>query len=767
MEEYYMFCFGAKTSYFKSRIIASFLFGLMLMAIFTMFVTNIDVEAANKNGTKIYVNVNGQKITKKKTAGRKIGKKYLANVKLMAKVSGIKITNKKKTVNLSIAGSKKVRFTLAKKAYYKGKKCYKADIAPRKIGGKIFVSVKAFAKAFGYTVFGYDSKSKTFSIGVPQDDDAPTSTPKAPETNDKSEVTLIPTTPIPSSIPNIDATPANNVLPTDKYPVILYKNMDGGTFFSSTQGSTTKAEGGANGSAAGVKMIAGSTGTYDVTPTLISGSTYYATFYVKGKLNGIYCTPKSSTPTLDLSDKTFDDWTYVQAEFVAGRDVTDKLSVKVVGDMEQDGFIDEFKLIRYVPAGQGSDENYENPLMRIRINATNFYRIEDYSIKNEKLDATITIDDGTSEHNVVVPTSEIVLEGRGNSTFYGVPKKPLKFKFKNGAQPIGNLPKGKKWNLMAEYYDRTLMRNGIIQNFAGSLTGLGYATRTEFVEVYVNEVYKGVYLLTEAITVSENRVNIDNDPTKENFGFIVEWDDRAIDEAQSRYDEVRDNPNISSPEDTYFTVQIDGKMKTFAYKSPDAEDMTPVQREYIRNTVQQASDSIAKCGQNDEYLNYCDLDSFVDYFIVNDFAQNSDAISFASIYLHKDKDGKLKMGPVWDYDIYVGNGGNKPTNKCLEWGSPWFSPLVTQNNLFKNKLSQRWDEIKNTVVKDELINYVAELETKLTSAAARNFAIWNTQNDASVFVGTLNRTLAGSWKGEVDYLQTWLNARWTYADGYY
>ena len=145
---------------------------------------------------------------------------------------------------------------------------------------------------------------------------------------------------------------------------------------------------------------------------------------------------------------------------------------------------------------------------------------------------------------------------------------------------------------------------------------------------------------------------------------------------------------------------------------------------------------------------------------------SSDAISFASIYLHKDKDGKLKMGPCWDFDLYVGNGGNKPDNKCFEWGSPWFSPLVVHNNTFKNKLSQRWDEIKNTVVKDELINYVAELETKLASAAARNFAIWDTQTNP-VFVGNMNRPLAGSWAKEVDYLQTWLNARWMYADGYY
>ncbi|MEI6603148.1 MAG: CotH kinase family protein, partial [Clostridia bacterium] len=404
----------------------------------------------------------------------------------------------------------------------------------------------------------------------------------------------------------------------------------------------------------------------------------------------------------------------------------------------------------------------KNSLIRVFIDTENG---EEVVSKFQKVNATIVIDDGKSAPSVTLPRTAITLEGRGNSTFDEIPKQfpkyPLKFEFvdKQARSVCGMLP-ANHWNMLANLYDKTLLRNAVALNLGANLSGLQWTPKAQMIEVYLNGRYHGVFLLTEDVEAGPNRLNIDM--TGDTPGFLVEWDMRAKTEADATYNALLDKTG-KSPFDYYFVLPKLSSGITFTYKSPKGDKMTQVQRDYVKKTVSDISDLLV-APSNEAYLNRVNLNSFVDYFIVNDFFQNNDAVSFSSIYLFQDKGGKLNMGPIWDFDLYLGNNGGNSANKCLEWGSPWFSQLVTKSSAFKTALKSRWKVVK-PIVQSSVLNYLDTLNTKIQDAQTRNFNLWKVIN--FTFSITKNRAPSGSYAGEVTFLKNWLTQRLAYADGYY
>ena len=229
-----------------------------------------------------------------------------------------------------------------------------------------------------------------------------------------------------------------------------------------------------------------------------------------------------------------------------------------------------------------------------------------------------------SNKTLVTETSDFDIRGRGNST-WNLPKKPYAIKFDNKTSVLG-MNKSKRWCLLADYEDRTLMRNHITFEVS-KLTGLDYTPSGEFVELVLNGEYAGSYYLCEQIKVEENRIDID------------EFDDYLL-EIDSYYDE--DNKFTSS---TY----------SFPYniKSPDNPTV-----ETIKNKI----DTIESELKNGSY-DKIDLESFADYFIVEELVGNLEC-RFNMKHLTDKYHGphsvytqyivgnneKIKMGPVWDFD---------------------------------------------------------------------------------------------------------------------
>lgn len=219
------------------------------------------------------------------------------------------------------------------------------------------------------------------------------------------------------------------------------------------------------------------------------------------------------------------------------------------------------------------------------------------------------------------------IRGRGNTT-WSYPKKPYALKFDEKAEVLG-MPKHKRWVLLANWMDRTIMRNAVSFKIS-SMTELEYTPRGQFVELYLNGIHRGNYFLCEHIKVDKNRVPIDElDEDEIDGGYMMELD--------VYYDEV---------------YKFKSQVKELPYMFKDPDEVNDAQFSFMQNFI----NNLEKSLYDDEsfeaglYKEYLDVNSFIDWWLVMELTGNGEPNHPKSCYMYKDKGGKLKMGPVWDFD---------------------------------------------------------------------------------------------------------------------
>jgi subtilisin-like proprotein convertase family protein len=341
-----------------------------------------------------------------------------------------------------------------------------------------------------------------------------------------------------------------------------------------------------------------------------------------------------------------------------------------------------------------------------------------------------------------IPTDyngNITIEYRGSYS-QSLPQKPYKITTKDSNFIDANvsllgMPLEHDWCLIANYNDKVFMRNALAYKLFGEMGN--YAARNQFCEVVVNGIYQGVYLLMESLKRDNNRIDISKLETTENTGvnltggYIFKndyWDE--TNSWQLNYNPI-DHPD--------FNVRL-------VYDYPKATVITPQQKIYIQTFVNNFETALY--GQNfaDEVLGYnafIDIDSFIDYFIVNELSRNNDGFK-KSCYFNKDKDGsnsisKIKAGPVWDFDwawknidecsIFAatdGSGWAHKINDCYPDNNStgWYVRLLQDEN-FQNKLRCRWNELRTTFLSNNALNYyVDSTALYLNAAQSRHFVKW-------------------------------------------
>lgn len=334
------------------------------------------------------------------------------------------------------------------------------------------------------------------------------------------------------------------------------------------------------------------------------------------------------------------------------------------------------------------------------------------------------------------------VKGRGNST-WGMPKKPYKLKFTNKASLLG-MPADKEWVLLANYSDKTLIRNYLAFQVS-TWAGLPYTPRSTFVELFVNGSYYGNYQLTEQVKIAPNRVNIkemtDDDITgdKVTGGYLLEVDARL-------------------GEDFWFYTT-----KNVPVTLNDPDDGIPQQVDYIHTYVQQTEDALFSDSFADEttgYAKYLDPDTFIKWYLVNELFKNNDANFYSSVYIYKDRLGKLCLGPVWDFDIAAGNinynGNDNPEGWWVNT-APWIARLQ-QDPVFSQKTKAQWLLLREQL--NGLDTFIDDTALKLKLSEENNFTKWNILN---TYVWP-NAVVTGSYKGEVSYLKTWMSQRIAWMD---
>ena len=401
-------------------------------------------------------------------------------------------------------------------------------------------------------------------------------------------------------------------------------------------------------------------------------------------------------------------------------------------------------------------------------------------IPNEpKITATLRIVNNASGINKLDDPSTgyegiIGIELRGSSSLM-FDKKGYGFETRladgsNNDVSLLGLPKENDWVLHAPYSDKSLMRNKFIYDLSGAL--MPYAPRARYCEVVLNGDYKGVYVLVEKIKRDKNRLDIskllptDNAGDQLTGGYILK-----IDKAEGASNEWFSSKHLLSAASSK-TIDI-------LYHYPKPFEITSAQKNYIQNYFFDFEDALK--GQNfadpeTGYRKYIDVNSFIDYQLITELSKNPDGYRI-STYLYKDRDSidsKFKMGPVWDYNLALGNvnyctGGNvegwvKDFNAICgndNWLVPFWWNRLWNDPYYRGLLKSRWETLRSGILSDEDIHLgIDSLQNMIGQAASRNFIRWPILQD---YVWP-NNFVGNSYQSEVNYFQEWIINRLAWMD---
>jgi hypothetical protein len=300
---------------------------------------------------------------------------------------------------------------------------------------------------------------------------------------------------------------------------------------------------------------------------------------------------------------------------------------------------------------------------------------------------------------------KISIRGRGNSTWI-YPKKPYAIKLDSKDEILG-MPSHERWMLLANYMDRTLLRNHIAFEISRR-TGLEWTPRGQFVEVMLNDIHLGNYYLCEQIRIDKNRVDImemaSSDIEDESItgGYLLEMD--------TYYDEVNKFKSIVCD----LPVMI---------KEPDEEVLTVEQFDYIRNFIDSTEIILYEpdFAMTRNYTSRIADTTFIDWWFVMELTFNYEAIHPKSSYFYKDRSDVLKAGPVWDFDwgTFMNSSGF-----CVK-ETLWFSQLF-KDPVFVNKVKERWEKFKPSF--EEIDALIQNERDHLTLSAELNDAMWSLKN---------------------------------------
>lgn len=292
---------------------------------------------------------------------------------------------------------------------------------------------------------------------------------------------------------------------------------------------------------------------------------------------------------------------------------------------------------------------------------------------------------------------------------------------------IMGMPKQNDWILNGLAYDPSLLRDYLSYNLSRSI---GYYTvRTQYCEMVLNGVYKGLYILQEKIKDDGDRVNIEAidknaaDGAALTGGYITKADKTTGGDPIAWLMDSNANDPIEP-------VQ-------YIHELPKPEDVTDAQNDYIKKQFTDletvAHDKNADLATG--FPSIIDVPTFVDFIIMSEYASNVDSYQ-KSTFFHKDKGGKLRAGPIWDFNLTYGRDAFGTRSKTNVWqfdnnnndGSKFWKDLFDQDN-FKCYLAKRWNEVTSPgqpLSYDYVETYIDEIVATISEAAVREQQTWNT-----------------------------------------
>lgn len=326
------------------------------------------------------------------------------------------------------------------------------------------------------------------------------------------------------------------------------------------------------------------------------------------------------------------------------------------------------------------------------------------------------------------------------------------------------LPQESDWVLYAPYNDKTLMHNFLAYTLSNQMGH--WAAHCRYVEVILNNEYKGIYVLMEKIKRKSGRVNIPSMSSNDNEGDAV---------TGGYIFSIDKEPN------GWFSSYPAGQgIIQYSYVYPKETNITDAQKAYIKTFTDSFENALASSGYRDAangWRKFADENSFIDYFIVNELSRNVDGYRLSS-YFHKDRysnGGKIKAGPVWDYDLAFRNadycnganveGWSYAFNTICPtdfWQVPFWWDRLMADTGFTGKLRCRWKELRATTLSTgNLFHLVDSVVTLTTEARQRHFAQWPVLGQ---YVWPNPQPIPATYEGEIETLKQWLSLRLDWID---
>ena len=335
---------------------------------------------------------------------------------------------------------------------------------------------------------------------------------------------------------------------------------------------------------------------------------------------------------------------------------------------------------------------------------------------------------------------------RGNAS-RDFPKKPWRIKFDKKQNVLDAPAKAKKWTLINNYGDKTLMRNLLAFELSRRM-GMPYTPYGTAVDVLLNGEYKGCYQLCDQVEIDKNRVDItemtpsDNQGSALTGGYLIEVDAYANQE-KSWFNSNKGNP-----------VTI---------KSPDEDEITANQKQYIQNFFNR---------MENQWATYLDVNTFLRHFLVGELSGNTD--TYWSVFMYKQRDENLLLvGPVWDFDlafnndqrIYPVNGHKdyiyRDGGSCAGNMRTFVDNIVVRDAAAKQQLLSIWGEARQSGLTEEnMISFIDRWEADLQQSQRLNFLRWPIMNQRV----HQNPPTKGSYQAEVEVLRTFMKERLLWMD---
>ncbi|MGH3474556.1 MAG: CotH kinase family protein [Aeromicrobium sp.] len=395
----------------------------------------------------------------------------------------------------------------------------------------------------------------------------------------------------------------------------------------------------------------------------------------------------------------------------------------------------------------------------------------------------MTADNKAGLNCPAVPTQKLsVMKGRGN---YSWSFRRQSYTLKLGDDvDICGMGENKKYALVSQDYDKALARNALAQYVGKKFDNMAWTPDSVPVDLYLNGVYKGNYMLVERIAIDSDRIDIDelkggedcqdvetpedqvgvpshpnNNPPCVTGGYILEWDFRRgadvdVTAGGRGWVGIKD-PEFDRDRENAITDQ----------------GITTQQTNYIDNYLGQTDSALLSAASNNNWMNYIDMASAVDYYLAMEYMKPVDGHMWASVYMYKPRNGKLFFGPMWDFDLAAGSAnraGNVVSSSswylrdnlqvsamqpecssCTKYNT-WFNQL-NKNSAFKAAKAKRWNEVQATL---NVSGFLDGHKANIATSAAQTYASYNHSYRISQY-----QVIKSDFDADYSYLRSWASNR--------